>query len=62
MEVLSRSPGFCRLQGLTVRLGRPLTYAEKILYGHLDDPNDQELVRGQSQLRLRPKVRPERPV
>jgi aconitate hydratase len=36
------------------RLNRPLTYAEKILYSHLDDPHEQELVRGQSYLKLRP--------
>jgi aconitate hydratase len=36
------------------RLNKPLTYAEKILYSHLDDPHNQELVRGQSYLRLRP--------
>ena len=28
------------------RLGRPLSYAEKILLGHLDKPADQELVPG----------------
>ena len=32
----------------------PLTMSEKILYGHLDDPNGQELQRGVSYLRLRP--------
>lgn len=36
------------------RLGRPLTYAEKILYGHLDDPHNQEITRGVSYLKLRP--------
>lgn len=36
------------------RLGRPLTYAEKLLYGHLDKPHEQEIVRGQSYLKLRP--------
>lgn len=36
------------------RLNRPLTYAEKILYSHLDDPHGQEIVRGQSYLKLRP--------
>lgn len=35
------------------RLNRPLTLAEKILYGHLDDPN-QEIKRGKSYLYLRP--------
>lgn len=36
------------------RLGRPLTYAEKILYGHLDDPHGQQIERGVSYLKLRP--------
>jgi aconitate hydratase len=36
------------------RLNRPLTFAEKILYSHLDDPHGQEIVRGQSYLKLRP--------
>ncbi|KAK2746254.1 Aconitate hydratase mitochondrial [Onygenales sp. PD_40] len=36
------------------RLNRPLTYAEKILYSHLDDPHGQEIQRGKSYLKLRP--------
>ncbi len=36
------------------RLGRPMTLAEKILYGHLDDPQKQEIIRGESFLNLRP--------
>ncbi|MFN8791683.1 MAG: aconitate hydratase [Bdellovibrionales bacterium] len=36
------------------RLNRPLTLAEKILLGHLDDPQNQDLVRGESFLLLRP--------
>ena len=36
------------------RLQRPLTLAEKILFGHLDDPQAQELVPGKSYLALRP--------
>ncbi|KAI8092417.1 aconitate hydratase [Gilbertella persicaria] len=36
------------------RLNRPLTFSEKIVYGHLDDPKTQEIIRGQSYLRLRP--------
>jgi aconitate hydratase len=36
------------------RLGRPLTYAEKIVYGHLADPKGQEIARGQSYLNLHP--------
>src|SRR5262249_6553452 len=36
------------------RLGRPLTLADKILLGHLDDPERQEMVPGKSYLFLRP--------
>ncbi|KAL9607031.1 MAG: hypothetical protein Q9167_008015 [Letrouitia subvulpina] len=36
------------------RLNRPLTYAEKILYSHLDDPQGQDIERGKSYLKLRP--------
>ena len=36
------------------RLQRPLTYAEKVLYSHLDEPHDQDIERGKSYLRLRP--------
>ncbi len=36
------------------RLVRPLTLSEKILLGHLDDPDHQELVPGQSYLLVRP--------
>ncbi|GAB7356341.1 hypothetical protein MBLNU459_g7132t1 [Dothideomycetes sp. NU459] len=36
------------------RLNRPLTYAEKILYSHLDNPHEQEIERGTSYLKLRP--------
>ena len=36
------------------RLGRPLNLAEKVLYGHLADPEGQELVAGKSYLMLRP--------
>ena len=31
-----------------------MTLAEKITYGHLDDPKGQDLVRGESYLLLRP--------
>jgi aconitate hydratase len=43
---------------LFIRLRRPLTLSEKILYGHLDDPHGQDIERGVSYLRLRPDVRP----
>ncbi|KAI0659663.1 aconitate hydratase [Cubamyces menziesii] len=36
------------------RLKRPLTLSEKIVYGHLDDPHNQEIERGKSYLKLRP--------
>jgi aconitate hydratase len=36
------------------RLQRPLTLSEKILYSHLDEPDTQDIVRGESYLRLRP--------
>jgi aconitate hydratase len=36
------------------RLGQPLTLADKLLLGHLDDPETQELEPGRSQLALRP--------
>ena len=36
------------------RLNRPLTLAEKILLGHLDDPSVTDLVRGQTYVQLRP--------
>lgn len=36
------------------RLNRPLTLSEKVLYSHLDDPQGQDIVRGESYLRLRP--------
>ncbi|HRK07749.1 MAG TPA: aconitate hydratase [Pseudobdellovibrionaceae bacterium] len=43
-----------RLQIVRGRVNRPLTLAEKIVFGHLDDPKNQELVRGKSFLLLRP--------
>jgi aconitate hydratase len=36
------------------RLNRPLTLSEKILYGHLAEPESQEIVRGKSYLKLNP--------
>lgn len=43
-----------RLAVVRKRFGRPLTLAEKVLLGHLDDPQHQELERGKSFLQLRP--------
>ena len=39
---------------LRERLKRPLTLAEKILFGHLADPKNQELKAGESILALQP--------
>ncbi len=36
------------------RLGKPLSLADKLLLGHLDDPESQDLTPGHSQLALRP--------
>ncbi len=41
------------LEVIRKRLKRPLTLAEKILFGHLKDPKDQELKAGESTLKLR---------
>ncbi|MEQ1663787.1 MAG: aconitate hydratase [Bdellovibrionales bacterium] len=43
-----------RLEIVRKRLGRPLTLTEKVLFGHLDDPKEQDLTRGKSFLLLRP--------
>ena len=43
-----------RLAIVRKRLGRPLTLTEKILYGHLADPQGQELTAGSSYLLLNP--------
>ena len=41
------------LEVVRERLGRPLTLTEKIVFGHLDDPDGQDLAQG-SYLHLRP--------
>jgi hypothetical protein len=51
---VSKQAVFCSLSH--ARLNRPLTLSEKILYGHLDDPHNQDIVRGVSYLKLRPDV------
>ena len=43
-----------RLETVRRRLARPLSYAEKVLFGHLDDPGCQELEPGEAYLLLRP--------
>jgi aconitate hydratase len=42
------------LEVVRERLGRPLTLAEKIVFGHLDDPREQNLDPGKAYLALRP--------
>src|SRR4051812_17763384 len=43
-----------RLAVVRERLARPLTLAEKILFGHLEDPAHQPFTRGREYLALRP--------
>ena len=43
-----------RLKVIQSRLNRPLTLGEKIVFGHLADPQNQELERGKSFLLLHP--------
>ena len=63
MPVIESTPEFVeaayekmekRLEKVRKRLNRPLTYAEKVIFGHLDDPKGQELGRGRAYLLLRP--------
>ena len=42
------------LETVRKRLGRPLTLADKVLLGHLDSPDEQEMNAGTSLLLLRP--------
>ncbi len=43
-----------RLAAARGRVGRPLTYAEKTILSHLDDPQGQALAPGEAYLQLRP--------
>jgi aconitate hydratase len=63
MSVIESTPEFVataykkigrNLEVVRRRLQRPLTLAEKVLLGHLDDPETAELKPGESYLRLRP--------
>ncbi len=63
MAVIESTPAFVKsvydkmdanLKIVRQRLNRPLSLAEKIVYGHLDDAANQEIVRGKSYLDLRP--------
>ncbi len=51
-EVYGRSHD--KLAVVRKRLGRPLTLAEKVLFGHLADPQNQPLERGEATLALNP--------
>ena len=42
------------LETVRARVNRPLTLAEKIIYGHLDDPAGEELEAGKSYISIRP--------
>ncbi|MGH9016198.1 MAG: aconitate hydratase [Acidimicrobiales bacterium] len=52
LDVYRRLPARCALGRR--RLGRPLTFAEKILFNHLRDPSGQGLDRGRSYAELDP--------
>ena len=43
-----------RLEVVRKRLGRPLTLAEKVLFGHLADPDNEDLEPGSSYIQLQP--------
>ncbi len=43
-----------RLEIVRGRMGRPLSLAEKALLSHLDDPAKQEIIPGESYIRVRP--------
>ena len=43
-----------RLATVRKRLNRPLSLAEKVLLSHLDDPENQEIVPGETYIRVRP--------
>ena len=43
-----------RLEVIRRRLNRPLSLAEKVLLSHLDDPENQEIVPGETYIRVRP--------
>lgn len=43
-----------KLKQVTQKLARPLTLSEKILYSHIDNVAEQDIVRGESYLKLRP--------
>ncbi|KDN39077.1 putative aconitase [Tilletiaria anomala UBC 951] len=62
MSIVEKGKGFYinykriedNLKVVRQRLNRPLTMSEKIVYGHLDNPQEQIIERGSSYLKLRP--------
>lgn len=63
MVTIESTPEFARqvyekmtsnLEVVRSRLGRPLSLAEKVLLSHLDNPQEQEMVPGQTYLQVRP--------
>ena len=63
MDVIDSTPEFVasiyqkmrqNLETVRSRLNRPLTLAEKVMLGHLDDPASAELTPGESYILLRP--------
>src|SRR5881409_3298012 len=63
MQIIDSTPDFvssvyarmaAHLGAARSRLGRPLTFAEKVVLSHLDDPRGQELKPGESYLILHP--------
>ncbi|KAF0326359.1 aconitate hydratase [Colletotrichum asianum] len=44
-----------RIESSRKILGRPLTYAEKVLFAHADNIGDEPLHRGKTQLKIRPR-------
>jgi aconitate hydratase len=63
MALIESTPAFVQaiyermtanLKVVRQRLNRPLSLAEKIVYGHLDHPDRAEILRGKSYLDLRP--------
>jgi aconitate hydratase len=53
-DVFDPSKLLTKLAVVRSKLNRPLTLSEKILYSHLNNPAEQEIVRGRSYLRLNP--------
>ena len=63
MDTIASTPEFAKsvyqrmehnLEIIRSRLNRPLTLTDKVLLGHLDDPESSELERGETYVQLRP--------